>query len=315
MSTTTEDVIVDLDAAVEPKVDEIKVEVVAPETKKAPEVSPDEGLEKLKKQLADEKIRADSERDARIAAETDASEARAAEAKAKGDAQGTQLDMVKNAIASATQNKDVLKQRLRDARAAGDVDVESDIVDAMAENASNLASLKQAQKHLESAPKPEVRRAVDQVEQFASQVAANGFPRSAAWVKNHREFIVDPAKHRKMIAAHELAMADGLVADSDEYFDAIEETLKVKAAPREEVKLDDDPTADTAAAPAAKPGRQAAPASAPVARSGNGTNGTSSGSRRTMKLSPEQVEAAAISGLTVEEYAKNLDAIAKQKLN
>jgi hypothetical protein len=323
MSTTNEEVTIDLEEA-ERKEGEKAAPFRDPNTKdmfeaaedkpepKKVEVSPEEGLEKLKKQLEDEKSRAESERAARIAAENDAQEARAAEAKARGDAQGSQLDMVKQAISTATQNKEVLKQRLRDARAAGDVDGESDVVDAMAENASNLATLKQAQQRLESAPKPVVRPRIDPVDDFASQIATNGFPKSAAWVRQHSEYVTDPAKRRKMMAAHDLALADGLIADSDEYLSSIEETLKIKKAPVV-AETHDDPTADAASRPAEKQGRAA---SAPVARSGSGTNGTGNGARqRTMTLTPEQREAAAISGVTDEEYAINLMAINKGKMN
>jgi hypothetical protein len=280
------------------------------------EVSPDEGLEKLKKQLDDERARADKERIARLAAESDAQAARESEAKAKGDAQGSQLDMVKTAIATATGNIDTLKGKLAAALEANDYAAAAEVQYAMSENASNLSSLKQAQSHLEKAPKPEVRprNPGPNVESFAAEVAKNGYPRSAAWVRAHGEYITDPAKHRKMIAAHELALADGIAADTDEYFKSIEETLKIKAPAREEPRLDDDATADTAAV--AKGGRDSAPASAPVARSGSGTNGTSNGARqRSMTLTPEQIEAAAISGVTPEEYAKNLLAIQKSQLN
>jgi hypothetical protein len=321
MVDATEEVTVDLDEAerkAAPERDPNTADMFeVAEDKAAPEkveVSPEEGLEKLKKQLEDEKSRAESERSARIAAENDAQEARAAEAKARGDAQGSQLDMVKQAISTATQNKDLLKQRLRDARAAGDVDAESDVVDAMAENASNLATLKQAQQRLESTPKPVATPRTDPVERFAYEIATNGYPKSAAWVRKHGEFITDPTKHRKMIAAHELALADGIQADSDEYFNSIEETLKIKkAAPVHAETHDDDPSADAASRPAEKQGRAA---SAPVARSGNGTNGTGNGARqRTMTLTLEQREAAAISGVTEEEYARNLMAINKGKMN
>jgi hypothetical protein len=325
VSAPTDQITIDLDE-VERKAAEVAAETprdepigdpAPPKKEAAPEVSPEDGLEKLKKQLADEKTRAETERAARIAAENEAQEARAAEAKAKGHAQGTQLDLVKQAISTATQNIDILKKNLAAALAENNYEEAASIQYSMSENASNLSALKQAQKHLESAPKPTVQPRTDPVERFASEIASNGFPRSAAWVRKHGEFITDPAKHRKMIAAHELALADGIQADTDEYFASIEDTLKLKAAPREEVRLhDEDPTAEAAATPSAKQGRQSAPASAPVARSGNGTNGTSNGARqRTMTLTPEEREAARISGVTDEEYAMNKLAISKERLN
>lgn len=278
----------------------ITVEKTDPEPKPAAKqvVTPEEGLEKLKKQLADEKARAD-------AAESRANEAAAAEAKARGEVQTSQLDLIKGAIEQVSQASDVLESQYADAMAAQDWKAAAKAQRQLADNAAKLAQLETGKKALESAPKPVPRAPSDPVEQFCAQLTAP----SAAWVRAHPEFVRDQHKNRQMIAAHELAMARGHKADTPEYFASIERTLEI-AHTDPKPNEDDDPMAD-----AAKPvngGRSVAPAAAPVSRSGHGN-----GSRpNSVKLTPAEVEAAHASfpdsKTPLEDYARNKLALKKE---
>jgi hypothetical protein len=108
-----------------------------------------------------------------------------------------------------------------------------------------------------------------------------------------------------MIAAHNLAMADDIPADSDDYFNAIEDTLRMR---RQDNSRDYDAMAD-----AAKPTqRRSAPPAAPVSRSGGG--GGSKPDRVT--LSPAEREIASMMGMTLDEYGRNKLVLQKEgKLN
>jgi hypothetical protein len=253
-------------------------------------ITPESGLEKLKKQLADEQA-------ARRDADRRAAEAAESEARARGDAQTTQLDLIKSAIAQTTQANDALEAKYAEALSTQDFAVAAKINREMATNSARLLALENGKTQLEKAPKPTARAPVDQVEEFASRCT----PLSAQWVREHPDFVRDPNKNRQMIAAHELAMGRGIKADTDEYFASIEDTLRLRKQPEmtSPDKDDDDPMKD-AARPRAK-----APPGAPVTRSGNGTGGRAN----TVTLSAAQVEAAAASGLTPEEYARNLLAL------
>jgi hypothetical protein len=325
MSTPTEEITVDLDAVPGAEVaersqvapdgsrtapDAVKVEVAeAPKTEKAPKkdapgvITPDEGVEKLKKQLEDEKS-------ARVAAQTEAREAREAEARARNDTQSTQLDLVKGAIASVTAANDALEERYASALSTQDYAGAAKIQRELASNEAKLVDLNRGQKALESAPKAApVRTATDKVEQFARASESQGFPRSAAWLRAHPDFVRDEAKNRRLIAAHDLALAEGYAADSNEYFASVEETLRIAPA-SQEIKVETDPTADAARPSTSRPSRQTAPPSAPVSRSGNGTGGSR---QNVVTLTPEQVEIAKMMGQTPEEYAKELVAIRKER--
>ncbi len=302
MSTPESEIQVDLDLATPPPATKVEpkpiVEVAETHVEPPkPVLTPDAGLEKLKKQLDDEKS-------ARIAAEARAHEAAQSELAAKTEVRGSQIDQLASAITAAEQAKEVLKSQYAEALAAQDFAKVADIQSTMADNAANLAIFKDGKKKLEAAPKPTVRAPVDPVEQFASQLT----PQSAAWVREHPEYVRDARKNQKMLAAHALAIADGIKADTPEYFESIEQILKIAPA-----HVDPDPADDPMreAAQEVRP-RKSTPAAAPVTRSGNGTGSRSN----VIRLSAAQVEAAELSGMTVEEYAKNLAALkAEGKLN
>jgi hypothetical protein len=281
-----------------PQTDDVKVEKAeeAPKREEKQAVTPDAAFEKLQKQL-------DSEKAARIAAERRAQEAAEAEARARGETQTTQLDLLKNAIASVTSANDALEAQQAEAFAAQDFKLASKLNREMGVNSAKLIQLEAGKSALEKQPKPSPRVSDDPVERFT----ANMTPKSAAWVRAHPDYVTDADKNRAMIAAHELAMYRKLAPDSDEYFASVERTLELRKdadAPLENGALKaDDPMAD-----AAKPTARPAPPAAPVSRSGNGSGGR----QGVVTLSSEQREAARLNGLTDEEYARNMVALKKE---
>jgi hypothetical protein len=282
--------------------DDIEVVRAEPEAKTppAPVLTPDAGLEKLKKQLEDE-------RSARIAAERHASEVSQAEVAARTEVQTSQLDITKTAIDTMKQSQKSLRGDYAAAMAAQDFEKVAEIQEAMSDTSAKLLYLQNSQAALEKAPKPVPRQPVDPVEAFAARLT----PQSAAWVRQHPEYVRDPAKNRKMLAAHEMVSADGIKPDSPEYFTAIEDALKINRPAAAAIIPDDDPMADAARVVVDEPPRRAAPA-APVSRSGNGTGKRSN----VVTLSAAEVEMAESMDMTPEEYARNKLALRKEgKLN
>ena len=102
---------------------------------------------------------------------------------------------------------------------------------------------------------------------------------------------------QKMIAAHNLAIADGHRADTDDYFSAVEETLKINR------KVEQNESALSSASEPARR-RESAPAAAPVSREGTRTN--------VVRLTEAQKEMAAMMKMTPQEYAQNLVALKKE---
>jgi len=266
--------------------------VVVEKTEEEPENKDpvDNSLETLKEQL-------ERERQARAEAERRANEAAQSAYQAQAEAQDSNLHLVTNAIETVNQTQSILKANYRDAMSAGDYDTAAEIQSEMSANAAKLLQLEQGKQALEAAPRQEAPRpyTADPVEALASQLS----PRSADWVRRHPEYATDPRLYNKMLAAHNLAVADGINPDTDDYFSSIEDTLRIRS--RDEY--------EDATSSAAKPlQRRSAPPAAPVSRSGTGT-----GTRpNRVTLTAEEREMARFMGMTPEEYGRNKLALKKE---
>ena len=275
-------------------VDDIIVETAEPEANLEPveKNEIDKSLEDLKAQL-------EREKQARLEAERRAYETETSLYQAKNETQSSNLHLVTNAIETVKQTNDVLKANYRDAMAMGDYDTAADIQTNMSANAAKLLQLEQGRRALENTPKyeaPEPYTPSDPVEALASQLSS----RSANWVRSHPEFATNPKLYQKMLAAHNLAISDDIEPDSNEYFDAIETTLRIRdAAP-----LHNDDASEYAAKPTQ---RRSSPPAAPVSRGGSGT-----GSRpNVVRLSADEREMAQLMGMTDKEYAESKVALKK----
>lgn len=294
MSTTDDEIKIDLDALDDAKVKPNGKAEAKPAADAETKVTPEDGLAKLQKQL-------DTERAARTESDRAASEARAGEAQARNETQKNHLTIVTTALENIKSSNAVLKTEYAAALAAQDFEKVADIQEAMGDNSARKIQLEAAKTQLEKAPAVKPRESSDPVEQFT----ANMSPKSASWIRSHPEVVRDNKLNRKMIRAHEDALEDGIQADTPEYFAAIDKACgfgePIKVVP--DTKIDDDSPLSDASAP-----RRAAPAAAPVSRSGNGAGGRPN----VVTLSSAEVEAAAASGISVEEYAKNKASLKKE---
>jgi hypothetical protein len=254
---------------------------------KEDEKSPDEGIQSLRLKLEQEKIaRLEAEKQARLSAEH--------AYRASSEAHDTNLQLVKSAIETVKSTSDNLKRAYAEALSVGDYSKGAELQEAMSLNAARLMELERGRAAMENTPPPQ-QRDPDPVETLASQLS----PRSADWVRRNPQCVTDPRLYQKMVAAHNLAVADGYEPDSDDYFGFIEDTIKInrRQAPQREVSDEEDNFSS-----AAKPvQRRSAPPSAPVTRSG-----TATGQRpNQVRLSAAEAETARDLGMTPEEYARN----------
>jgi hypothetical protein len=272
-----------------PEVEKTDGEPIVETAKKADAV--DEGIDDLKRQLEAEKAeRLAAESRARQAAQT-ANEASERAHRATTEARDSNLNLVTGAIEQLKATQDLLEERYEQAAAAGDHRAMAKITREFSDNGAKLSQLELGKQEMERTPKDEPRRQeVDPVEQVASSAEASGSPRSARWIREHPEYVRDPNLNRKMLAAHNLAVADGIKPDTDEYFDAVETTLRLRS--------DEGGTVvDTTPKP-----RQSAPPAAPSSRAA-ATNGSTNPNR--VRLTSDEVEMAEMMGLTPQEYAKH----------
>ena len=279
---THDDVVVESDGE--------SVVAVEPEPVKKTErfVSADEGIEEVKRQL-------EAERANRIEAERRAREAATEAQKAKGEVEDTQIHLINNAIDTIKRNTELVKREYSQAMASGDYDRAADLQQDMSTNAAKLIQLESGKQAMESRPR-NVQQIADPVERLASQVSVD-YPRSGAWLRSHPEYVTDPKLNRKMVAAHEIAVADGLRIDSDEYFSAVENILRI--APRSVAKEEPERVSQ----------KRSAPPAAPVTRSSTPT----SGSRPIVRLTKDERDIADMNKMTYQEYAKHKLAIQREQ--
>jgi len=253
--------------------------------------------------LADLRRKLDVEREARVNAENAAIQNARLAQRSATEVDNTNLQLVSNAIDTVRRENEILKANYRSALSENNYDVAAEAQERMSTNAAKLLQLENGKAAMEAEPRQrqpvhEVQRTVDPVEAFASQLT----PRSASWVRRNPQFVTDPRLNQKMIAAHNLAMADGHEADSDSYFSSVEDILKVNR--RQETSQNEESALSTASSPAQ---RRASPPAAPVSRSGT-ANGTRSNQQT---LSAAEREMAEMMQMSEEDYAKNKNELRK----
>lgn len=270
--------------------DDITLDLSEADAIEAAEAEEPEYILSLRDQLAAEKA-------GRKAAEQKLHQAAREIHHARGEVEETNLQLVVSAIDTVNRDIELLSQAHTYALQSGDFDRATKIQREMSANEAKLLQLTNGREAMESAPRPPEPQLPpsDTVEDFASRLS----PRSADWVRKHPEFVRDPRLNAKMIAAHNLAVADGIPTDTDDYFASIEETLKIGSRT---VQTDTD---DQHAAKVVRR-RDAAPAAAPANRGGQ------SASSNVVRLSAAQREMAEMMGMKPEEYAKNMVALKKE---
>ncbi len=275
MSDNTEDT---------PLEEEIEVQIEGDDATGEPEIlKPEEGMDQLKRQL-------DAEIARRKEAERRTNDAERRAHEARMDKEDTDLQLVSGAIDTLDRDTEILKQNLQYAMQTGNHAQAVALQEEISDNKAKLLQLRNGYDAMKSKPKapPPQPVHVDPVEAFLARIPTEP---SRNWIRAHPDYVTDPAKNRKMIAAHELAVADGIAPDTPEYFASIEQTLRIR--PQAQVVEEE---ASSGAAKVVQR-RDAAPAAAPVSRG-------QPSSRNTMRLTKEQAEAAADMGLSPQKYAE-----------
>ena len=268
----------------EPVVEAKKEEEAQPE----PEKDVDKALKSLNKKL-------EKERKARIEAEALARQAAEQARIAQNEVSDSNFHLVSGAIESVRRDQEILKAHLRDAMSIGDYDKAADLQEQMATNITNLRRLelgledmKQQSRVQPVAPPPReitVDALIDQVT-----------PRSAEWLQRNRDHLPDARAIRVMARAHEDAVDFGIAPESDAYFQFVENRLGINSK-RSSIPEVDEVMSEASSSKQ----RRSSPPAAPVSR-----NPIDSPHRPgVIRLTPAEVEAAKISGISPQEYYQN----------
>lgn len=260
--------------AIEIPVEEGRTEIV-PDKKPEAVVEDTSALADLKAQIEAHKEATKREREAREAAERKAREEAEKAKQASVEVQDNRLTSISNALKAATSEAEIAERALVEALRASDYDAAGKAQRLIAAAEAKILQLENGKAALEEqkreAPKREEPKRND-VDSWIDSLS----PRSADWMRSHREFVGDQTMMNKIGAAHNFAVsAKGILPDSDEYFAFIEESIGLRKPEAE-------------AEPAPKPKPQKITPSAPV------VNGKQAASVRgeVMTLSPEMRQVA-----------------------
>lgn len=255
----------------------------------------EDSIEELKSKLKDTRQKYNEEKKARQEAESVAY-------KASAEVEENQIHLVSGALETLRREQEMLKHTMKEVMAVGDFDRAVELQESFQSNINKITRLEDGLSEMKNntrreAPAP----ARDIVDTLMQQVT----PRSAKWLDQNREHLQDSRMLRIMERAHGDALDNQIIPESDDYFRFIENRLgigKTKEAPRGSRYDDDDDVMSGASNSTNR--RQSAPAAAPVSRSSGGPTGNP----RVIRLTPDQAEAARISGISPKEYWENLQA-------
>ena len=282
-----------LDTTDAPVEDDIQI-VEAPEEPKIeakPQISVDDGIEALRRELEAEKV-------ARARAEEQAKQARDQARVATTDKYDSDLRMLNTAIETETRNKEILKANLREAVATGDTDMQAEILMTLNQTENNLREISKGKQQYEAQLRAQPAPSEDRVEALARQLTKP----SAEWVRAHPDVVNDDVMARRLRRAHEDALDDGIRADTPDYFNFLETRLRINQAKTQQQEYSMSEASESTS------GRRAsAPPAAPVTRSGTGTGGRPN----VVSLTRAEQEAARDMGMTPKEYAQNKIALIK----
>lgn len=210
----------------------------------------------------------------------------------------SQFDAISTALAASKSEVESATRDIRAAKASGEVDVEIEAFNRLSRAQANIANLENGKIEVEARlkqPDPEPRKTQPSLP-----------PRVQRWISNHPDYMTDPDKNADIQYVHRKLMREGIEFDSDEYLERAEIELGLRKAEVEEEVVQPKP----------KPKPEAAKTpivSAPVSREAPSTPDGDRGG--VVRLSPAELEAARISGVTPKVYAENLLKIRKQKAN
>ncbi len=194
--------------------------------------SEDDALQVLQRNF--DELKAQAEKDRK---EAETARAQAAEAARSADTYRRQVEessvevrkvsiaAIDSGIAHTKNNIATLKAEIQRCASMGEWDRFADAQEALSQNTMHLQQLLQNRSQTESgtgrAPVLPAS-ADDDAEKFISQLTAP----SQAWVRSHKDDVFSSAsRYNKMIAAHNMAVADGYQPDTDAYFGEIDKYM------------------------------------------------------------------------------------------
>lgn len=284
--------------------------------------SPQDGIEDLKRQLAEanhraetahalaesERRRADEEGRRAAEASRAAAENSVAASTAAADAREREYESILNAHTAVSNSLVALKDQLTTAQTNGDFAAASDLQVKISQAAAKLERLDDGKQAIEAArnasqPQPTRRAApAETQEQFNGRAWSNQeyenvmrgcTSTTAAWMRANPRYGTDPNFRRQIQGAHNLVTGQGIQPDTDQYFRRVEELVGIR---QEQPALQPQTEGGPAVSAAAKPvqTRTSPQVAAPPSRSVPSPQNPAGGNQNTVQLTPAMREMAKI---------------------
>ena len=206
--------------------------------------------------------------------------------KVQKESNDAQFDAISSALAAANAERDKARLDIENAISLGDAKAQAEALDRLAIAAANLTRLEEGKAAAEARAKEPVEQAgVDIIDTW-------GLPKiTSDWVKNRRHLLTDPEKFEDLKGYQWQAKKEGFTPHTKEFLERIEVLLGERPEPEVEVVADEAPK------------RKGPMVSAPPSRDVPNSSGKRQSNGK-VTLTPLEVEAAKIAGISVEEYAK-----------
>jgi hypothetical protein len=240
MAGEDDEIVVTIEGEAPPPTDEIvKLNDETQQVQKTNTAGDDDIVSSLKAQLAEKQTALDSATQRATHAEANLGQAnqRARQFEqeatdARSRAEESSRNTIDHGIAAAKAESQAAEEALQSAFDAGNAKGVAEANRRLARAQSDLVLLENSKVDAPAAPERRATTAPqpsDQVEHFISQHTQ----RTQDWMRAHRDYVTDPQKNTKMIAAHWDAVAAGLAPDSDAYFQHVEKKVGIRKADTE----------------------------------------------------------------------------------
>lgn len=218
---------------------------------------------------------------------------------AQGEREQAQYDAVLNAIGAAQSESDRAQADLAAAMTVSDFTAAADAQRRMSVATARLVQLEDGKAAFEARAEQPVQRqeplrTAPPADPIDAMAQLSGKQKS--WLKGHRDAQSDPAKLARLGAAHYDALEAGHAADSDGYFQVLEERLGYRQPALQVRQAEIEVAAETQ--------HRSMPMSAPVTREAPSVS-TGRATPTRVELTAAQREAARISGVDDVTYARN----------
>lgn len=272
----------------------------------------DDGVELLRRQLAEKQREAEDARRMKTEAERLARQRETEIKTYQVQAEDNKLTAFVNAIASFERDAEMLERDYAEKLAQGDYNSAAKLQRQMAQVESRLHQLAQGREALEEKLKVERQNLeyerqnprIQQMDNDPIEAAIRNVesPTAQAWLRSHKDVLSDPRKQAKMQAAHWDAVAENIPLDSPDYYAFVEQ--KIYGAAEQNVNK-----------PSTQRSSRQPMAAAPVSRTPS-SQIQRQGGTITGVLSPAERAMARDLGITEEEYLEGkLYEIERGRLN